>query len=113
MKRIILATAALLALAPPAFAQYRGDYYRDYYDDRRGGSYGRRGYDPYDDDDEWRRRSRRSERPYEERYERRSGRGGAGDVCVTAGGTCPHPPVPVGTGCNCTTSRGTFDGSVR
>jgi hypothetical protein len=120
MNRIVLAAAALLVMAAPASAQYRGDYYRDYYDDRgyggwyeggRGGPYGRRGYDPYDDDDDWRRRPRRYEPRYEGRSER--SRGGSGDVCVTAGGTCPHPPVPVGTACGCATSRGTFHGSVR
>jgi hypothetical protein len=117
MNRIVLAAATLLALAAPAAAQYRGDPYWDrgydrWYDDRRDGWHGRRGYDEDDDD---RRRFRRSEPRYDERYEGRSGdrRGGLGQTCVTRGGTCPHPPVPVGTDCGCATSRGEFNGSVR
>lgn len=120
MKRIVLAAAALLALAAPASAQYRGDYYGDRgyggrYD--RDGSYGRRGYDRYeeDDDDYRRRRSRRSEPRREERNEGRGGgrQGGLGEVCVTPRSTCPHPAVPVGTGCGCVTSAGTTMGTIR
>jgi hypothetical protein len=108
MNRIVLAAAALLTFAAPASAQFRGDYYYEdrgyggggWYDERR--PYGRRGYDPYDDDRP--RRYRRAEpAPYARPYGGPPGRGqGVGGMCVTPRGSCRQGvPVPIGTSCEC------------
>jgi hypothetical protein len=106
MNRIVLAAAALLTLAAPASAQFRGDYYGDrgygggWYDGR--GPYGRRGYNPYDDDDRPRRSRRGEAAPYAHPRGGPPGRGGAAYMCVTPRGSCRHAvPAQAGTSCEC------------
>jgi hypothetical protein len=116
MNRIVLAAAALLMLAAPASAQFRGDYYGDrgygggWYDGR--GPYGRRGYDPYDDDVRPRRDRRGEPPPYAQP------RGGppspGGQMCVTPHGSCRQGvPVPTGTPCGCVAGGVTSRGYIR
>jgi hypothetical protein len=113
MNRIVLAAAALLTLAAPASAQFR-DYYEDRgyggrYDGR--GSYGRRGYDRFDDEDDDRPRRYRRAEPAP--FERRGG-GGSSAMCVTPQISCRQGvSVPVGTPCGCVRSGTTFRGFIR
>jgi hypothetical protein len=120
MNRIVLAAAALLTLAAPASAQFRGDYYGDrgygggggWYDGR--GPYGRRGYDPYDDDDRPRRYRRAEPPPYSHPRGGPPSRGAGGQMCVTPHGSCRQGvPVPTGTPCGCVAGGVTSRGFIR